>query len=57
MRVAFPIFAGAEELDLAGPWEAFALARDRGGRELVLFTVAVTRDPVRLRGGLRVLPD
>jgi transcriptional regulator GlxA family with amidase domain len=57
VRVAFPIFPGAEELDLAGPWEAFALARDRGGGGLELFTVALTREPVRLRGGLRVLPD
>jgi transcriptional regulator GlxA family with amidase domain len=57
MRVAFPVFPGAEELDLVGPWEALALARDYGEREIELFTVAVTREPVRLRGGLRVVPD
>jgi transcriptional regulator GlxA family with amidase domain len=57
MRVAFSVFPGAEELDLVGPWEALALARDYGGREIELFTVALTREPVRLRGGLRVVPD
>ena len=57
MRIAFPVFPGAEELDLVGPWEALALARDYGEREIELFTAAVTREPVRLRGGLRVVPD
>ncbi len=57
MRIAFPIFPGAEELDLAGPWETLALAREYGGREIDLFTAALTREPVRLRGGLRVVPD
>ncbi len=57
MKFAFPIFPGAEELDLVGPWEALALARDYGEREIELFTVALTREPVRLRGGLRVVPD
>ena len=57
MRVGFPIFPGAEELDLAGPWEALALARDRAAGGVELFTAAITRDPVRLSGGLRVLPD
>jgi transcriptional regulator GlxA family with amidase domain len=57
MKFAFPVFAGAEELDLVGPWEALALARDYGEREIELFTVALTREPVRLRGGLRVVPD
>jgi transcriptional regulator GlxA family with amidase domain len=57
VRVAFPVFPGAEELDLVGPWEALALARDYGEREIELFTVALTREPVRLRGGLRVVPD
>ena len=42
LSVAFPIFPGAEELDLAGPWEALALARDYGEREIELFTVALT---------------
>jgi transcriptional regulator GlxA family with amidase domain len=57
IRVAFPIFPGAEELDLAGPWEALALARDYGEHEIELLTAALTREPVRLRGGLRVVPD
>ena len=57
MRVAFPVFPDAEELDLVGPWEALALARDYGEQEVDLFTAALTREPVRLRGGLRVVPD
>jgi transcriptional regulator GlxA family with amidase domain len=57
VKFAFPVFPGAEELDLVGPWEALALARDYGEREIDLFTAAVTREPVRLRGGLRVVPD
>jgi len=57
VRVAFPVFPGAEELDLAGPWEALALGRDYGERDVELFTVALTREPVKLRGGLRVVPD
>jgi transcriptional regulator GlxA family with amidase domain len=55
--VAFPVFPGAEELDLAGPWEAFALARDYGEVELELVTVGSGRGPVRMRGGLAVVPD
>jgi transcriptional regulator GlxA family with amidase domain len=56
-RFAFAVFPGAEELDLVGPWEALALARDYGEREIELLTVALTREPVTLRGGLRVVPD
>jgi transcriptional regulator GlxA family with amidase domain len=55
--VAFPIFPGAEELDLAGPWEAFALARDYGEVDLELITVGAGAGPVRMRGGLAVVPD
>jgi transcriptional regulator GlxA family with amidase domain len=55
--VAFPIFPGAEELDLAGPWEAFALARDYGEVDLELLTVGAGPGPVRMRGGLAVVPD
>jgi transcriptional regulator GlxA family with amidase domain len=57
MRAAFPLFPDAEELDLVGPWEALALARDYGERDVQLFTVALTHEPVGLRGGLRVVPD
>lgn len=57
LRIAFPVFPGAEELDLTGPFEAFALARDYGDGGLDLCTVGAAREPVRLRGGLRVVPD
>jgi transcriptional regulator GlxA family with amidase domain len=56
ITVAFPIFPDAEELDLVGPFEAFAVARHYGN-PLALSTVAASMEPVRLRGGLRVLPD
>jgi transcriptional regulator GlxA family with amidase domain len=57
LTAAFPIFEDAEELDLAGPWEALALARDYGEQEVTLLTIAAGFDPVRMRGGLRVVPD
>ncbi len=57
LTVAFPLFEDAEELDLVGPWEALALARDYGQQEVTLLTVASGFDPVRMRGGLRVVPD
>jgi transcriptional regulator GlxA family with amidase domain len=57
MRAVFPVFPGAEELDLAGPWEALTLARHYGEADMELCTAALTCEPVRLRGGLRVVPD
>ena len=35
MRAVFPVFPGAEELDLAGPWEALTLARQYGEADAV----------------------
>ena len=48
------LFDDAEELDWAGPWEVFTMAR-REGDEVV--TVAGSLAPVRCAKGLRVLPD
>ena len=48
------LFDDAEELDWAGPWEVFTMAR-RAGDEVV--TVAGSLAPVRCAKGLRVLPD
>ncbi len=48
------LFEGAEELDFAGPWEVFTMARTPGD---AVVTIAETLDPVRSAKGLRVLPD
>lgn len=55
--VGFALFPGAEEMDVVGPFEALALARDYGERDLRLLTIAESAEPVSLRGGLRVVPD
>ncbi len=47
------LFDGAEELDFAGPWEVFTMARTR--RRPVV-TIAERPDPVHCAKGLRVLP-
>lgn len=57
LSVAFTVFPGVEELDLAGPFEALALARDYGDEAIELFTVAASTDSVRFRGGLNIVPD
>jgi transcriptional regulator GlxA family with amidase domain len=48
------LFDGAEELDFAGPWEVFTMARTEGDR---VVTLAERAEPVRAAKGLRVLPD
>jgi transcriptional regulator GlxA family with amidase domain len=48
------LFDDAEELDWAGPWEVFTMARQVGDE---VVTVAGSLAPVRCAKGLRVLPD
>ena len=48
------LFDDCEELDWAGPWEVFTMARQPGD---IVVTVAERADPVRCAKGLRVLPD
>jgi len=48
------LFPDAEELDYAGPWEVFTMARQEGDR---VVTVAESPAPVRSAKGLRVIPD
>jgi transcriptional regulator GlxA family with amidase domain len=48
------LFDGVEELDFAGPWEVFTMARQ--GADTVV-TIAERSDPVACAKGLRVLPD
>jgi transcriptional regulator GlxA family with amidase domain len=58
-RVAILIFDEVEVLDFAGPFEVFAVSRDRhdGSTPLFeVFTVAETAGPVLARNGLSVNP-
>jgi len=48
------LFDDAEELDFAGPWEVFTMARMEGDR---VVTIAERDEPVRAAKGLRILPD
>src|SRR5438477_2884589 len=63
--VAFIIGRGAETIDFVGPWEAFQFAfRPSPGAmsmedmELFqLYTVSDSKEPVRVTGGMRIIPD
>jgi transcriptional regulator GlxA family with amidase domain len=59
VNIGIFIFDGAQELDFTGPWEVLnGWAREaHGEREITVFTVAPTRDPIRCANGLRVLAD
>lgn len=52
------IYDNVELLDFAGPLEVFYLTRDESGNGLVdARTFALKKKPVRVLGGLQVLPD
>ena len=62
--VAFLISDGAEVIDFAGPWEVFqdVHVRSRGTTmdewmPFQLFTVAASTKPVRVTGGMKIVPD
>jgi transcriptional regulator GlxA family with amidase domain len=62
--VAFLISNGATVIDFAGPWEVFqdVMLPERGGSHdeqmpFRLYTVADSRDPVRVTGGMQIVPD
>jgi transcriptional regulator GlxA family with amidase domain len=58
IRVAFAISDSSNVIDMSGPWEVFQDAAVHGdGAGFTLYTVAATRAPVRLTGGLQVVPD
>lgn len=60
VRVAFMLGDNTNVIDTAGPWEVFQDTRlhDEGHRQpFELYTVAPTRDVVRMTGGLKVKPD
>ena len=63
--VAFIIGRSAETIDFAGPWEAFYFAyrpspgsMNMDDMELFqLYTVSDSKEPVRVSGGMRIIPD
>jgi transcriptional regulator GlxA family with amidase domain len=62
--VAFLISEGATVIDFAGPWEVFqdVMVPERGPAHedqmpFRLFTVAAGREPVRVTGGMQIVPD
>lgn len=57
--VAIVVTDGGNVIDFAGPWEVFQdTARPGSGEPAFrLFTVSESRHPVRLTGGLTVVPD
>ncbi len=56
LRAGIVLFDDAEELDFAGPWEVFTMAR-MGRDDFEVVTLAERNDPVRCAKGLRVLAD
>lgn len=59
IRVAFLISEGAEVVDFSGPWGVFeyVLIGDDNHKPFELYTVAASRHPVKVSGGLTVTPD
>jgi transcriptional regulator GlxA family with amidase domain len=56
--VAFVISNDATMIDFTGPWEVFQDCQTPGdGEAFRLFTVAETKDAVRVTGGMQVVPD
>src|SRR5262249_15868726 len=57
--VAIVVTEGANVIDFAGPWEVFQDTARPGTEQPAfrLFTVGESRHPVRLTGGLTVVPD
>jgi len=57
--VAFLVSEGATVIDFTGPWEVFQDVElpEREGAAFRLFTVAASREPVRVTGGLQLVPD
>lgn len=55
VKVAVLIFEGVELLDFAGPAEVFVVAAK--GKAFDVYTVAATAKPVRVMGGLTVVPN
>jgi transcriptional regulator GlxA family with amidase domain len=58
VRVAVVVTELATLIDFAGPWQAFVqLNRVNGTRPFEVYTISTSRKPVRLSGGLIVVPE
>jgi transcriptional regulator GlxA family with amidase domain len=59
IRVAFLLSPGAEVVDLTGPWGVFeyVFAGQNSQRPFKLYTVAASKEPVTVSGGLTVVPN
>lgn len=59
IQVAFLISADAELVDFAGPWGVFEYVRvgEDQRNPFKLFTVAASKDPVRVSGGMTLVPE
>ena len=57
INVAFVLTAGANVIDMTGPWEVFqdTMAGDQSAFQL--FTVGESTSPVTMSGGLRAVPN
>jgi putative intracellular protease/amidase/YHS domain-containing protein len=61
IKVAFLISPGAEIVDFGGPWGVFEYAYVKVGGEMrnpfKLYTVAASRKPVMISGGMSIVPN
>lgn len=59
ISVAFVLGRGAEVVDFAGPWGVFEYVRVTGreGSPFTNFTVAQSTRPLKVSGGMKLLPD
>lgn len=55
--IAFLLFDGAEELDVAGPWEIFTTVEELQPGTVTCYTASEGGGTVTCAKGLRVLPD
>jgi transcriptional regulator GlxA family with amidase domain len=58
IQVAFLLSSGAEVVDFAGPWGVFEYVQSHQGKNpFKLFTVAESAAPLKVSGGLTVVPE
>jgi transcriptional regulator GlxA family with amidase domain len=62
INVAFVVSDSANMMDFAGPWEVFQdvmIGVEHGDHQMPfrLYTVSDTKEPVRMTGGARLVPD
>ena len=55
--VAFVLSKGAVMIDFAGPWEVFQDVVTPAGAAFQLYTVSASTAPIRVSGGMQIVPD